>query len=79
MIKNNKKGVMKAKNSGLGSGGGSQHLSKDLSSYIHLIAIKNSIWLFTKLIQLNIRLYYLYLGFCLKRRTACLLLYFSVI
>ena len=27
MIKNNKKGALKAKNSGLGSGGGSQHLS----------------------------------------------------
>ena len=53
MIKNNKKGVLKAKNSGLGSGGGGQPLSKDLSSYIHLIAIINSIWLFTKLIQIS--------------------------
>ena len=37
--KNNEKGVQKAKNPGLGSGGGGQHLSLDLSSYIHLIDI----------------------------------------
>ena len=37
--KNNENGVQKAKNPGLGSGGGGQHLSLDLSSYIHLIDI----------------------------------------